>query len=429
MESVPHVTELVNNVNLSDKDEFDMEVDHRRIGLNQELFFFHEMSPGSCFFLPHGARIYNKLIEFIRAEYRNRGFTEVVSPNICKKELWEVSGHWEHYHQNMFKTEIEEKMYALKPMNCPLHCLMFNHRIRSHKELPIRLADFGVLHRNELSGALTGLTRVRRFQQDDAHIFCTMDQISSEMRSCLDFLQHVYGIFGFDFQLKLSTRPEGYLGELEVWNKAEQILTDSLDAFGRPWALNPGDGAFYGPKIDITILDAHKRAHQCATIQLDFQLPIKFELKYNDGTNPSARPVMIHRAIFGSIERMIAILTESFGGKWPFWLSPRQIMVLSANPGATDYAKTVCDKLHTAGFYVDLESDSGMTLNKKILTAELASYNYVIVVGLREANLSTITIRACGKGKEQKTIGLDASIDFFTGLVNTHSLENSLPSI
>ncbi|NXS01959.1 SYTC protein, partial [Oxylabes madagascariensis] len=291
--------------------------DHRKIGRDQELFFFHELSPGSCFFLPKGAYIYNTLIEFIRSEYRKRGFQEVVTPNVFNSKLWMTSGHWQHYSDNMFSFEVEKEIFALKPMNCPGHCLMFDHRPRSWRELPLRLADFGVLHRNELSGALTGLTRVRRFQQDDAHIFCTMEQIEEEIKSCLEFLRTVYDVFGFSFKLNLSTRPEKYLGDIEVWNQAEKQLENSLNAFGEKWELNPGDGAFYGPKIDIQIKDAIGRYHQCATIQLDFQLPVRFNLTFvsHDG-NDKTRPVIIHRAILGSVERMIAILTENYGGKW-----------------------------------------------------------------------------------------------------------------
>lgn len=214
--------------------------DHRKIGREHELFFFHELSPGSCFFLPRGAHIYNTLVNFMKAEYRKRGFQEVVTPNIYNSKLWETSGHWKHYAENMFSFESEKEIFALKPMNCPGHCLVFDMRNRSWRELPLRLADFGVLHRNELSGALSGLTRVRRFQQDDAHIFCTTEQIRTEIDSCLDFMNHVYGTFGFTFKMVLSTRPEKYLGDIEVWNEAEKALADSLDKFGQPWNLNPG---------------------------------------------------------------------------------------------------------------------------------------------------------------------------------------------
>ncbi|KAM4049954.1 threonine--tRNA ligase 1, cytoplasmic [Anomaloglossus baeobatrachus] len=368
--------------------------DHRKIGRDQELFFFHELSPGSCFFLPKGAFIYNQLINFIRQEYRKRGFQEVVTPNVYNSKLWQTSGHWQHYSENMFSFEVEKEIFALKPMNCPGHCLMFDHRPRSWRELPLRMADFGVLHRNELSGALTGLTRVRRFQQDDAHIFCAMEQIEEEIMSCLDFLRAVYNVFGFTFKLNLSTRPEKFLGDIEVWNQAEKQLENSLNEFGETWVLNPGDGAFYGPKIDIQIKDAIGRYHQCATIQLDFQLPIRFNLTYvsPDGDDKK-RPVIIHRAILGSVERMIAILTENYGGKWPLWISPLQVMVVPVGPTCDDYAQKVRQQFHLAGFMADVDLDHGSTLNKKIRNAQLAQYNFIFVLGEKEKASGTVNIR------------------------------------
>uniref|UniRef100_A0A672ZB31 threonine--tRNA ligase n=1 Tax=Sphaeramia orbicularis TaxID=375764 RepID=A0A672ZB31_9TELE len=370
--------------------------DHRKLGREQDLFFFHDLSPGSCFFLPKGAFIYNTLIEFIRSEYRKRGFQEVVTPNIYNSKLWQTSGHWQHYSDNMFSFEVEKETFALKPMNCPGHCLMFDHRPRSWRELPLRMADFGVLHRNELSGALTGLTRVRRFQQDDAHIFCTMDQIEEEIKGCLNFLRTVYDVFGFSFKLNLSTRPEKFLGEPEIWDQAEKQLENSLNDFGEKWVLNPGDGAFYGPKIDIQIKDAIGRYHQCATIQLDFQLPIRFNLTFvsHDGDDKK-RPVIIHRAILGSVERMIAILTENYGGKWPLWLSPRQVMVVPVGPTCDEYAHKVtptsADPLPLLHTTVDV--DAGCTLNKKIRNAQLSQYNFILVVGEKEKTSNTVNVR------------------------------------
>ncbi|XP_054630882.1 threonine--tRNA ligase 1, cytoplasmic [Dunckerocampus dactyliophorus] len=368
--------------------------DHRKLGREQDLFFFHDLSPGSCFFLPKGAFIYNTLIEFIRSEYRKRGFQEVVTPNIYNSKLWQTSGHWQHYSENMFSFEVEKETFALKPMNCPGHCLMFDHRPRSWRELPLRMADFGVLHRNELSGALTGLTRVRRFQQDDAHIFCSMEQIEDEIKGCLDFLRTVYGVFGFTFKLNLSTRPEKFLGEPAVWEQAEKQLENSLNDFGEKWVLNPGDGAFYGPKIDIQIKDAIGRYHQCATIQLDFQLPIRFSLSFvsHDGDDKK-RPVIIHRAILGSVERMIAILTENYGGKWPLWLSPRQVMVVPVGPTCEEYAQKVHQEFHNSGFMSDVDLDAGCTLNKKIRNAQLAQYNFILVVGEKEKTGNTVNVR------------------------------------
>uniref|UniRef100_A0A672I904 threonine--tRNA ligase n=1 Tax=Salarias fasciatus TaxID=181472 RepID=A0A672I904_SALFA len=288
----------------------------------------------------------------------------------------------------------EWEKFQEEPMNCPGHCLMFDHRPRSWRELPLRLADFGVLHRNELSGALTGLTRVRRFQQDDAHIFCSMDQIEGEIKGCLDFLRTVYDVFGFTFKLNLSTRPEKFLGDPEVWDQAEKQLENSLNDFGEKWVLNPGDGAFYGPKIDIQIKDAIGRYHQCATIQLDFQLPIRFNLSFvsHDGDDKK-RPVIIHRAILGSVERMIAILTENYGGKWPLWLSPRQVMVVPVGPTCDEYAQKVRQDFHSSGFMADVDLDPGCTLNKKIRNAQLAQYNFILVVGEKEKTSNTVNVR------------------------------------
>eukprot|EP01135_Chromosphaera_perkinsii_P002394 Nk52_evm48s222 gene=Nk52_evmTU48s222 len=368
--------------------------DHRKLGKEQELFFFHEWSPGSCFFLPHGGRIYNALMNLIRDQYKLRGFEEVVTPNLFNVKLWETSGHAKFYIDDMFTLEVEKEQWGLKPMNCPGHCLMFKNRVRSYRELPWRVADFGVLHRNELSGALTGLTRVRRFQQDDAHIFCAFDQLEVEMKSCFGFLKDIYGKFGFLFELNLSTRPEKYLGELSVWERAEKSLENCLnEEFGpKGWKLNPGDGAFYGPKIDIKISDALKRLHQCATIQLDFQLPERFDLKYTAGEGKEERPIIIHRAVLGSVERMFGILLEHYGGKWPFFLSPRQVMVVPIATKYEEYSEKVRKQIHDAGYFVDTDF-SADTLNKKIRNAQLAQYNFILVCGEQEELHETVNIR------------------------------------
>ncbi|KAG2471277.1 SYTC2 ligase, partial [Polypterus senegalus] len=360
----------------------------------QELFFFHDLSPGSCFFLPKGAFIYNTLVEFIKEEHMKSDFQEVITPNIYNNKLWEASGHRQHYSGQMFTFEVEKEIFALKPMNCPGHCLMFSHRPRSWRELPLRFADFGVLHRNEVSGDLTGLERVRRFQQDDAHIFCSVEQITQEINSCLEFLHTVYSIFGFSFQLCLSTRPEKFLGDIETWNFAEKQLEASLNEFGKPWKTSPGDGTFYGPKIDIKVQDANGKYHQCATIQLDFQLPLQFNLTYvgKDG-NDTARPVIIHRAILGSIERMIAVLKENYGGKWPLWLSPQQVMIVPECATCKDYAWQVCQKFAEAGFMVDVDLDKNKEPNEKITNAQLAQYNFIMVVGEKEKAAESVTVR------------------------------------
>jgi len=389
--------------------------DHRKLGREQDLFFFHELSPGSCFFQPKGAHIYNKLVDFIKEEYWKRGFKEVVSPNIYNAKLWKTSGHWDHYSENMFKIDVEKEQFGLKPMNCPGHCLIFDHRPRSWKELPLRMADFGVLHRNELSGALTGLTRVRRFQQDDAHIFCRPDQIKAEMQGALAFLKHVYTTFGFTYKLKLSTRPEKFLGDIKVWDAAEKDLAESLDGLGLEWKLNPGDGAFYGPKIDITVMDALRRQHQCATIQLDFQLPIRFGLSYVDDKGEKQPPVIIHRAILGSVERMIAILTESFAGKWPFWVSPRQAMVVPVGPHVNAYAQDVRDTLHAAGYCADADTDDGNTMNKKVRNAQIAQYNFILVVGEKEKENKTVNVRT-RDNKVHGELSIDALLAKFDKL-------------
>ncbi|XP_004372697.1 threonine--tRNA ligase 2, cytoplasmic [Trichechus manatus latirostris] len=396
--------------------------DHRKIGKEQELFFFHDLSPGSCFFLPRGAFIYNTLMDFIREEYHKRNFTEVVSPNVYNSKLWEASGHWQHYSENMFTFDIEKDTFALKPMNCPGHCLMFAHRPRSWREMPIRLADFGVLHRNELSGTVSGLTRVRRFQQDDAHIFCTVEQIEEEIKGSLQFLQSVYSTFGFTFQLNLSTRPENFLGQIEMWDQAEKQLQNSLMEFGKPWKMNPGDGAFYGPKIDIKIKDAIGRYHQCATIQLDFQLPIRFNLTYvsKDGDDKK-RPVIIHRAILGSVERMIAILSENYGGKWPFWLSPRQVMVIPVGPTCEKYALQVSSEFFEEGFMADVDLDDSCTLNKKIRNAQLAQYNFILVVGEKEKTNNAVNVRT-RDNKIHGEISVTSAMDKLKNLKNSRTL-------
>ncbi|KAG5657209.1 hypothetical protein KAF25_001798 [Fusarium avenaceum] len=421
---------------------------HRKIGQDQKLFFFDEASPGSAFFLPHGVRIYNALMELIKGEYQKRDFDEVMSPNMYKADLWKTSGHWGHYEENMFTFEVEKEKFGLKPMNCPGHCKIFAHSDVTYKDLPWRMADFGVLHRNEFSGALSGLTRVRRFQQDDAHIFCTVDQIREEIESAFDFLSSVYGIFGFTFKLKLSTRPEKYVGDIATWDAAEKKLEEALESFaektGAKWEFNPGDGAFYGPKIDIALYDALKREHQCGTMQLDFNLPRRFKLRYvankgetgvSDGSNPEeelpagyARPVMIHRAVLGSFERMFGILTEHFAGKWPFWLSPRQVLVVPVMPAANDYAKEVQQIFRAKGLYSDVDLSSN-TFQKKIRTGQLEQYNFIFVVGAEEASSRTLNIRNRDDQATQakgELVPIDEALEKLVQLKVSRGLTNKL---
>lgn len=383
--------------------------DHRKIGKEQELFMFNEMSPGSAFWLPHGTRIYNTLVAMMREQYVQRGYQEVITPNMYNSKLWETSGHWNHYKENMFTFEVEKESFGLKPMNCPGHCVMFKNRERSYRELPWRVADFGVIHRNEFSGALSGLTRVRRFQQDDAHIFCMESQIESEIADIFDFLSYTYGVFGFDFKMELSTRPDKYVGDLETWDGAEAKLQSALEKSGANWELNPGDGAFYGPKIDIMISDALKRWHQCATIQLDFQLPNRFDLNFKSNNSDGyERPVMIHRAILGSVERMTAILTEHFAGKWPFWLSPRQVLIVPVGVAYQEYAKELTTKLVKEGFYADVDL-TGETLPKKVRNGQMLKYNFIFIVGHAEAEEHSVNIRNRDIMEEQ---GKNATVKF-----------------
>lgn len=370
--------------------------DHRVIGKKQELFFFHDLSPGSAFFLPHGTRIYNKLIAFIKSHYHRKGYTEIITPNVFNLDLWHKSGHALHYKDAMFTFEVEGQEWGMKPMNCPGHCLLFASKTRSYKELPMRLADFGVLHRNELSGALTGLTRVRRFQQDDAHIYCTSDpsMIENEVLNALNFMKEVYDTFGMTYKLELSTRPTKALGDIALWDMAERALAQAMDRFigEGNWRVNAGDGAFYGPKIDIKVMDAMERIHQCATVQLDFQLPIRFDLSYKADNSEFERPVMIHRAMLGSVERMFAVLCEHYGGKWPLWLSPRQIMIIPVHKDWIPYCEEIQKMMHDKYFYVDVASGRE-TFQKKVRNAQIAQYNYQLVVGQAEVENRSVNVR------------------------------------
>jgi threonyl-tRNA synthetase len=390
--------------------------DHRLIGKQQDLFVFHEWSPGTPIFTPHGTRIFNTLVRFLREQYTQRGYNEVISPQVYNRELWQVSGHWEHYKDDMFVIDDcahhahhgnnqhhQHEQMGLKPMNCPGHCLLYGSRTRSYKDLPLRWADFSPLHRNEPRGSLSGLTRVRRFHQDDAHIFCTREQVTEEIFKCLDFVKYVYSqVFNMKVILKLSTRPEQYVGSLDLWNEAESALKSCLDQLGQEWYLNEGDGAFYGPKIDISVEDSLQRQFQCATIQLDFNLPQRFGLKYHSHDDQMHTPVMIHRAILGSLERFIALLTEHVNGKWPFWLSPRQCIVVPVSNQYVGYAQQVMKQLTDASsslqeenhyyYYIDID-DSEKTLKKKIRDAQLSQYNYILVVGEQEQQNQQVNVR------------------------------------
>ncbi|KAJ6021063.1 hypothetical protein N7540_006567 [Penicillium herquei] len=416
---------------------------------NTGALLFSELSPGSPFMLPAGTKIVNAIQKLLRTEYRKRGYQEVQTPILYNADLWKKSGHWQHYSEDMFKLEVDKRDWALKPMNCPGHFLLFNHRERSYRELPFRIADFSNLHRNEASGALHGLTRVRKFSQDDAHIVCESSQISSEVEGLFDFLTSIYGLFGFEFSLKLSTRPEKYMGALETWDYAEEQLKQALTKFkGNDWSLNEGDGAFYGPKIDITICDALKREFQCATIQLDYQAPINFQMEYmtnergdkakegdTDKQNKSsdlapgrARPVVIHRAIIGSFERFFGILIEHYGGKWPFWLSPRQIAIIPVMPELNEYAQEL--KAIFEGDKLNVLCDtSPNTLQKKVRNAQLAQYNFLIIVGAQERDSRSVNIRNRDDPATQNKgvmVPIDEARAKLTALRKERRLENSL---
>lgn len=470
--------------------------DHRTLAQTHNLFITSPYSPGSPLILPNGAYVFQKLQSFLRAQYPQFGFQEVITPIIYKKSLWEKSGHWENYAEDMFSVQgrgttadipeakaEDDGEFGLKPMNCPGHCLLFRDEIKSYRDLPIRYADFSALHRNEISGALTGLTRVRRFHQDDAHIFCRPDQILAEIEQTLKFVGMVYNTFGLGpYKLLLSTRPkDSFIGTIEEWDRAEDQLSQALNNVGSEWAINEGDGAFYGPKIDIVLKDSNGKEHQTATIQLDFQLPQRFDLQYqaspeeldtgsqtsmDAGLDPTLRrPVIVHRAIYGSIERFMALLIEHYAGKYPFWLSPRPAIVLSLNsdpkvlahvshiqsvlsglkaddaPVETTPSAPKPLPLSTIHLPVDIDT-SDRSLGKKIAEARVKKYNHIIVVGGREVESCSMNLQIVYQPNEDATIdslesvlgqkltekelsksavniGLDAARKYFEKLTNT----------
>ncbi|VVT58054.1 uncharacterized protein SAPINGB_P006014 [Magnusiomyces paraingens] len=466
----------------------------KTIANKQQLYVIDHLSPGSIFFLPHGARIFNRLVEFMRAQQRCYGFEEVVTPLIYKDDLWKTSGHWKHYKDDMFQVSAQHhkdttaqttsegetpetttpsephthtgpisdedalQIYGLKPMNCPGHCVMYSKHPHSFRDLPIRYSDFSPLHRNESSGALSGLTRVRKFHQDDGHIFCLPSQIQAEIEGCLKMIQASYSVFKLnEFRFVLSTRPESYAGSLEVWDKAEENLKQALNNSGREWELNPGDGAFYGPKIDILVKDNNGKEHQTATIQLDFQLPQNFHLKYVTGssTTDSATgaitpveetPVLIHRAIFGSLERFMAILIDHFNGHWPFWLNPRQAVIIPIASRHHEYASAIFSQLsgkynfkytypsvstsgstdaivlpellHSRYFNVDL-FDADETVGARTRRAISEGYSYIIVVGDKEMEDRKLSIRT-RESRNTQYLDIDQTISMFSQLEDAY---------
>jgi threonyl-tRNA synthetase len=371
--------------------------DHRKIGRDQKLFMFHPWAPGAAFWLAKGTILYNTLADYMRGVLYPAGYVEVKAPIVFNKALWETSGHWEHYRQNMFLVESEHEQMAMKAMNCPGHMLIFGSEVRSYKELPVRLHEQTPLHRNEASGVLSGLTRVRQFSQDDAHCFVMESQIGEEVERVLRLVQRVYSDFGLKPAMKLSTRPEEYLGTIEQWNHAEAELKRALEAVGEPFTINEGDGAFYGPKIDFDVTDAIGRRWQCATIQLDYQIPQRFDLKYIGADNTEHRPVVIHRAIYGSFERFIAMLIEHFAGAWPLWLSPVQAVIMPIADRHLDYANRVRDQLAHAGLRVELDGRVEK-IGFKIREAQLQKVPYMLVIGDREAAEGTVAVRSRSAG-------------------------------
>ena len=372
--------------------------DHRKLGKELGLFSFHPEAPASPFFHPKGTVVYNELVNYMRSLYARQGYSEVITPMAIDVGLWKTSGHYDHYVDNMYFTTVDEREYALKPMNCPSHCLIYGNGRHSYRDLPIRYADFGRLHRYERSGVTHGLTRVRTFCQDDAHIYCAPEQMKVEMASFLAFIQNVYHTFGFDdLQVELSTRPESRLGTEEMWDQAEGALADAMKEAGMAYEVNPGDGAFYGPKIDFKVVDALKRPWQLGTLQVDYSMPSRFGLIYVKPDGSEGTPVMLHRAILGSLERFMGILIEHCAGAFPTWLAPVQLIVLPITDRAHAFAQTIRERALDLGFRVELDLRNEK-VNAKIRDAQLSKIPYMLVLGDREAAAGTVSVRHRHKG-------------------------------
>lgn len=365
---------------------------HRKLGKELELFMFSEEAPGMPFYLANGKVIRRELEHFLREVQTMYGYEEVETPLMMNQRLWEQSGHWQHYQEHMYVTQVDNQQFALKPMNCPGHMLIYKNALRSYRDLPIRMAEFGHVHRHEFSGALNGLLRVRSFCQDDAHLFVRPDQIEREIELALQIIDHVYRVFDFDYTIELSTRPEDYMGDLEVWDEAEAALSRVLEKRGVAYTVNEGDGAFYGPKIDIHIQDAIQRSHQCATVQLDFQLPEKFDLTYVNEQNEKVRPVVIHRAVFGSLDRFLGILIEHFNGAFPLWLAPIQVQVIGVADTHAAYVEEVANQLRQAHIRVAVD-ERNQKLGKKIREAQMKKIPYILVLGDEEQQQNSVTVR------------------------------------
>jgi threonyl-tRNA synthetase len=408
--------------NYLDKIELAKKNDHRVIGKNLDLFSFHDEAPGFPFFHPKGMIIQNLILDYWREEHRNEGYQEVKTPVILSNELWMTSGHWDNYKDNMYFVRIDEADFAVKPMNCPGSILVYKSNQHSYREFPLKLTEMGLVHRHEKSGVLHGLFRVRNFTQDDAHIFCLENQLESEITKVINMIDRMYATFGFDdYHVELSTRPLKRIGSDSIWDKAEQTLKNVLESKKLDYKINEGDGAFYGPKIDFHIRDCMDRTWQCATIQLDFSMPEKFDLEYTGEDNRRHRPVMLHRVVLGSLERFIGILIEQYGGNLPPWLAPVQVAILPISDKYYDYSMNVFDSLKKAGFRVEMD-DRVESLGKKIRQSEMQKIPYMVIIGEKEAGNNTITIRK-KSGEEIKDTGIDLFISILKDTVKTKKVK------
>ena len=394
--------------------------DHRKLGKELGLFMLTEEGPGFPFFLPKGMALRNALLDYWREVHRRYGYVEISTPIILNQELWHRSGHWDHYKNNMYTTVIDEQDYAIKPMNCPGGMLVYKSQPHSYRDLPLRMAELGLVHRHELSGALHGLFRVRCFTQDDAHIFMTPDQMKDEIKNTVKIFDEIYTTFGLKYNIELSTMPEDHMGDESVWQFAEDTLKAAIEEMGKPYVINAGDGAFYGPKLDFHLSDSIGRTWQCGTIQLDFQMPERFELEYTGADGEKHRPVMIHRALLGSIERFIGVITEHFAGAFPTWLAPVQVKVLPITDRTHDYAQQIYDKLFGLGYRVELDGRSEK-IGYKIREAQMEKIPYMLVLGDKEAEAGQVAVRDRKTG-ETAVMTLDQFVEKLGEEVRTRAL-------
>ncbi len=401
--------------------------DHRRLGKELDLFHFHPLSPGSPFFSPKGALVYNQLVNMIREKYVKYGYDEVITPQIFDVDLFHQSGHYENYRENMYFTKVDERDFSMKPMNCPSHCLLYKTSQKSYRDLPWRMADFGRLHRYERSGVMHGLTRVRTFCQDDAHIFCTIEQMQPEIKAFMELLTEIYNLLGMnEFKIFLSTRPEKRMGSDEVWDKAEGALKTALESLNLPYTINPGDGAFYGPKLDIMFVDALKRPWQLGTLQVDYNLPQAFDLGYVGEDNIHHHPVMLHRAILGSLERFIGVYLEHTAGHLPLWLAPLQMKILTVTDRQLEYGKELLARFKEQGFRVELDQRSEK-LGYKIRDAQMHKVPYMIILGDQEVASKTVSLRL-RNGQNLNNVAVDQFIQNIAKEIKDRSLHLSYHS-